>query len=117
MQMRKLITLPGSDRRWRSWFGLVLSLPWLGLGAVHAATPLNGAWREVRANDTAQVVLAEYRAGQLKSFDPSLLQRFPRSTAGSWVVIASPPPWDNGERVLTIYPPPLSTATVFANSE
>ena len=115
--MRKLITLPGSDRRWRSWFGLVLSLPWLGLGAVHAATPLNGAWREVRANDTAQVVLAEYRAGQLKSFDPSLLQRFPRSTAGSWVVIASPPPWDNGERVLTIYPPPLSTATVFANGE
>ncbi|SHM07387.1 diguanylate cyclase [Rhodanobacter sp. OK091] len=113
--MRKLITLPGSDRRWRSWPGLVLSLLWLGLGAAHAATPLNGAWREVRTNDTAQVVLAEYRAGQLKSFDPSLLQRFPRSTAGSWVVIASQPPWDNGERVLTIYPPPLSTATVFAN--
>jgi len=115
--MRKLITLPGPDRRWRSLSGLVLSLLWLGLGAAHAATPLNGAWREVRANDTAQVVLAEYRAGQLKSFDPSLLQRFPRSTAGSWVVIASQPPWDNGERVLTIYPPPLSTATVFANGE
>jgi len=115
--MRKLITLPGPDRRWRSLSGLVLSLLWLGLGAAHAATPLNGAWREVRANDTAQVVLAEYRAGQLKSFDPSLLQRFPRSTAGSWVVIASQPPWDNGERVLTIYPPPLSTATVFASGE
>lgn len=115
--MRKLITLPGSDRRWRSWSGLVLGLLWLGLGAAHAATPLNGAWREVRTDDTAQVVLAEYRAGQLKSFDPSLLQRFPRSTAGSWVVIASQPPWDNGERVLTIYPPPLSTATVFANGE
>jgi len=115
--MRKLITLPGPDRRWRSWSGLVLSLLWLGLGAAHAATPLNGAWREVRTNDTAQVVLVEYRAGQLKSFDPSLLQRFPRSTAGSWVVIASQPPWDNGERVLTIYPPPLSTATVFANGE
>jgi diguanylate cyclase (GGDEF)-like protein len=117
MQMRKLITLPGSDRHWRSWSGLVLGLLWLCLGAAHAATPLNGAWREVRANDTAQVVLAEYRAGQLKSFDPSLLQRFPRSTAGSWVVIASQPPWDNSERVLTIYPPPLSTATVFANGE
>jgi diguanylate cyclase (GGDEF) domain len=117
MQMRKLITLPGTDRRWRSWSGLVLSLLWLGLGVAHAAIPLNGAWREVRANDTAQVVLAEYHAGQLKSFDPSLLQRFPRSTAGSWVVIASQPPWDNGERVLTIYPPPLSTATVFANGE
>jgi diguanylate cyclase (GGDEF)-like protein len=115
--MRKLITLPGSDRRWRSWPCLVLSLLWLGLGAAHAATPLNGAWREVRANDTVQVVLADYRAGRLKSFDPSLLQRFPRSTAGSWVVIASQPPWDNGERVLTIYPPPLSTATVFANGE
>ena len=113
--MRKLITLPGSDRRWRSWSWLVLGILWLGLGVAHAATPLNGAWREVRANDTAQVVLAEYRAGQLKSFDPSLLQRFPRSTAGSWVVIAPQPPWDNGERVLTIYPPPLSTATVFAN--
>jgi diguanylate cyclase (GGDEF)-like protein len=113
--MRKLITLPRSDRRWRSWPWLVLSILWLGLGAAHAATPLNGAWREVRANDSAQVVLAEYRAGQLKSFDPSLLQRFPRSTAGNWVVIAPQPPWDNGERVLTIYPPPLSTATVFAN--
>jgi diguanylate cyclase (GGDEF)-like protein len=122
MQMRKLITLSGSDRRWRSWSGVVLGLLWLGQlwlgpGAAHAATPLNGARREVRANDTAQVVLAEYRAGQLKSFDPSLLQRFPRSPAGSWVVIASQPPWDNGERVLTIYPSPLSTATVFANGE
>ena len=113
--MKRLITLPGSDRHWRSWFGLALSLLWLG--AAHANTPLNGAWREVRASDTERVVLDEYRAGLLKSFDPSLLQRFPRSTIGSWVVIAPQPPWDNSERVLTIYPPPLSTVTVFAKGE
>ncbi|GGY22893.1 hypothetical protein GCM10008098_15340 [Rhodanobacter panaciterrae] len=115
--MKRLIALPGPDRRRRSWLGIALGLLWLGMGVAHAAAPLNGAWREVRTNDTAQIVLSEYRAGLLKSFDPSLLQRFPRSDTGSWVVIAAQPPWDNSERVLTIYPPPLSTVTVFAQGE
>jgi diguanylate cyclase (GGDEF)-like protein len=96
----------------------VLGLLWLlGLGVSHAATPLNGAWREVRTDDTAQIVLDEYRAGLLKNFDPSLLQQFPRSNTGSWVVIAPQPPWNNDERVLTIYPPPMGTVTVLGAGE
>ena len=112
--MERLIAIPAPRRHGRLRLGFVLGLLWLGLGAAHAAAPLNGAWREIRAQDTAKIVLDEYRAGLLKSFDPSLLQRFPRSTAGSWIVIAPQPPWDNNERVLTIYPPPLSTVTVLA---
>ena len=100
--MERLIAIPAPRRHGRLRLGFVLGLLWLGLGAAHAAAPLNGAWREIRAQDTAKIVLDEYRAGLLKSFDPSLLQRFPRSTAGSWIVIAPQPPWDNNERVLTI---------------
>lgn len=115
--MERLIAVPKPRRHWRLWSGLVLGLLWLGSSVAHASAPLNGAWREIRANDTAQIVLNEYRAGLLKSFDPSLLQRFPHSTIGSWIVIAPQPPWDNTERVLTLYPPPLSTVTVFAQGE
>jgi diguanylate cyclase (GGDEF)-like protein len=89
----------------------VLGLVWFGVA--HASFPLNGAWREVRANDTPQAVLDEYAAGHLKSFDPSMLQRFPRSTTGSWVVIVPQPPWDNNERILTIYPPVLGNVNVY----
>lgn len=111
--MERLITIPGRARLGRPWPGLVFGLLWLlGLGVSHAATPLNGGWREVHAGDTAQIVLNEYRAGLLKNFDPSLLQQFPRSSTGSWVVIAPQPPWNNDERVLTIYPPPMGTVTV-----
>lgn len=116
--MERLITLPGRGRDWRPWprllFGL-LSL--LGLSVSYAATPLNGAWREARIGDTSQMVLDEYRAGQLKSFDPSLLQQFPRRAIGSWVVIAPQPPWDNDERVLTIYPPPLGVISIHGQGE
>ena len=113
--MERLFTVPTSGRRWRPWFGFVLSLLWLGV-AQASASPLNGAWREVRANDTPQIVLDNYRAGQLKSFDPSMLQRFPRQALGSWVVIAPQPPWDDRERVLTIYPPPLGRVTAYGPS-
>src|SRR3546814_3765415 len=82
----------------------VLVWLWLGLGAAHASTPLNGAWRNVRTGDTPQIVLDEYHAGLLKSFDPALLQRFPRNDDGSWVVLMPQPPWNNTPRVLTIYP-------------
>ncbi|HEY0199927.1 MAG TPA: hypothetical protein VGC19_15550 [Rhodanobacter sp.] len=84
----------------------MLGLLWLG--AAHASFPLNDAWREVRAGDTPQSGLDEYNAGQLKSFDPSMLQRFPRSASGSWAVITPQPPWDHGARILTIYPPALA---------
>ena len=95
----------------------MLGLLWLGLGVAHAATPLNGAWREARTGDTPQTVLDEYRAGLLKSFDPSLLQRFPQNSTGSWVVITPQPPWDNTPRVLTIYPPTLGAVTAFGDNQ
>lgn len=105
------ITMTDRGRHARPWVGFVLGL--LCWGAVQAATPLDGAWRDVAPGDTPQAVMHDYRAGLLKPFDPSVLRRFPDGAAGSWVVIAPQPPWDNGERVLTIYPPPLGTVTVF----
>lgn len=113
--MERLVTIRISGRCRRLWIGLVLGLLWLGLA--HAATPLNGAWREVSAGDTPQTVLNEYHNGLLQSFNPSLLERFPHGTKGSWVVIAPQPPWDNRERVLTIYPPPLGTVTVYGHDQ
>ncbi|GAA0888338.1 sensor domain-containing diguanylate cyclase [Rhodanobacter soli] len=95
----------------------MLGLLWLGLGVAHATTPLNGAWREARTGDTPQTVLDEYRAGLLKSFDPSLLQRFPQNGTGSWVVITPQPPWDNTPRVLTIYPPTLGAVIAFGDNQ
>ncbi|WP_343124516.1 diguanylate cyclase [Rhodanobacter sp. C01] len=95
----------------------MLCLFWLWLGSAHAATPLNGAWREVHAGDTPQTVLDEYHNGLLQSFNPSLLERFPHGAKGSWVVIAPQPPWDDSARMLTIYPPPLSNVTVYAHDQ
>jgi diguanylate cyclase (GGDEF)-like protein len=115
--LERLVTTPTSIRSRRSWCGFVLGLLWLGLGVAHAATPLNGAWREARSGDTPQTVLDEYRAGLLKSFDPSLLQRFPQNGTGSWVVITPQPPWDNTPRVLTIYPPTLGAVTAFGDNQ
>ncbi|MFC5437787.1 diguanylate cyclase [Rhodanobacter umsongensis] len=111
--MERLITMPARGRRRRPRLGPVLGLlGLLGMAVCQAATPLNGGWREVRAGDTAQVVLDDSRAGLLRNFDPSLLQRFPLGGGGSWVVIMPQPPWSNQERVLTIYPPPLGTVSV-----
>lgn len=111
--MEQRITLPRRDRFWRSGCGFAFGLLLLCFGAAHASgMALNGAWGEVRPGDTPQSVLEAYRAGHLKSFDPSMLQQFPRSELGSWVVIAAQPPWDDEERVLTIYPPPLGAISV-----
>ena len=88
------------------------------LGAVHAGgLPLNGAWQEVSPGDTPQGVLEAYRAGRLKSFDPSRLEQFPRNRLGSWVVIAAQPPWDDEERVLTVYPAPMGAISVIDGSQ
>jgi len=101
-------------RRWRRGCGHVLGLLLLCFGVAHAAgMPLNGAWREASPGDTPQGVLDAYRAGRLKSFDPSMLHRFPHNGLGSWVVIAAQPPWNNEERVLTIYPAPMGAVSVF----
>lgn len=111
--MDKRITWPVSERRWRRGCGFVLGLLMLWFGVARASgMPLNGAWREVRPGDTPHSVLEEYRSGELKTFDPSMLQQFPRSNLGSWIVIAAQPPWNNEKRVLTIAPSPLDTITV-----
>jgi diguanylate cyclase (GGDEF)-like protein len=109
--MQMLITMPLSWRRWRSRAGFVVAVLWLA--AAHAASPLNGAWREVRAHDTPQAVLAEQHAGRLKSFNPSRLQRFSSNPLGSWVVLSPEPPWNNEERALTIYPAPLGAVSLY----
>ncbi|MGY3040645.1 diguanylate cyclase (GGDEF)-like protein [Rhodanobacter sp. TND4EL1] len=112
--MERLLALLASRRPRLAWRASLLCLLWLGLGVVHAAMPVNGAWRQVRTGDTPAKVMADYRQGGFQSFDPSLLQRFPQDSEGSWVVIAPQPPWDNTARVLTIYPPTLASVTVFA---
>ena len=78
----------------------------------HAAT-LTGAAREVRPGDTPQAVLDEFRRGELDGFSPSQLQRFSREGMGTWVVLQPQPPFINEERVLSVYPPPLTPVTVF----
>lgn len=112
--MERLLTSLTPRRRWLAWRSCLLLLFYLGMGATHAATPLNGAWREVRDTDTPAKVLNEYRAGLLRSFDPSLLQRFPRDGSGSWIVIAPQAAWHNAPQILTIYPPTFTNVTVFA---
>lgn len=114
--MDRLATQSTNRRRRRAWAGLVLVLCWLGWSCAQATNhPLNGGWREVRPDDTAKVVLADYHAGLLKTFDPSILERFPGGDAGSWIVLAPQPPWDNTERVLTVYPAPMGTITVYSD--
>lgn len=94
------------------WLGcLMLSL--LSIGIVRAATPLDGAWRTVHAGDTPQQVLQDFHDGTLTRFDPAMLQQFPRSNLGSWVVLAPQPPWIDEERVLAIYPPPAGVISVY----
>ncbi|MBB6245770.1 diguanylate cyclase (GGDEF)-like protein [Rhodanobacter sp. A1T4] len=113
--MERWITLTASGRYQRLWAGFVLCLVWMG--SVHASAQLNGAWRPALSTDTPQTVMQEYLDGQLKGFDPSILQRFQVSALGSWVVIVPKPPWDNNERVLTIYPPPFDTVTVYEQDQ
>lgn len=81
--------------------------------AAYADTALIGASREVHAGDTPQIVLEAFRRGELQSFDPKLLQRVPTRGLGTWVVLQPQPPLVNEERVFTIYPPPLSSVTLF----
>lgn len=82
-------------------------------GEAFAASPLGGAWRDVRAGDTPQKILAEYRGGELQRFDPNLLFRLPKGPLGTWVVLSPGAPWVQEERVLSIYPPPLGTVTLY----
>lgn len=113
--MGRLITLSAARRRWRQLAACALGLVWLG--AAWASAPLDGSWRPAAAGDTPQSVMEDYRNGQLREFDPGTLQRFLPARSGSWVVIDPRPPWDNSERVLTVFPAPLGAVTVYASSE
>ncbi|MEO7051845.1 MAG: diguanylate cyclase [Rhodanobacter sp.] len=116
--MEQQSTSSSLHQRLRRGCGVVLGLLMLWLGAAHASgLPLNGAWQEVSPGDTPQSVLEAYRSSRLKSFDPSRLEQFPRSRLGSWVVIAAQPPWDNEERVLTVYPAPMGAISVIDDGQ
>jgi diguanylate cyclase (GGDEF)-like protein len=102
-----------SERRW-----LVAALPLIWLlwfSLLHASTgsPLRGAWREVTRGDTPTQILGAFRHGALKSFNPSMLQLFPRDALGSWVVLQPEPIHTDEERVLSIYPAPMGSITLF----
>ncbi|HET6432408.1 diguanylate cyclase [Dyella sp.] len=106
---------PGSGHRQRNRLMAralcLLMLLWIG--TVHAAMPMSGAWRDVRDGDTPAQVLAEYRQNALQRFDPDLLRRFPHGPLGTWIVLAPQPPWVEEARVLSVYPPPVGTVTLY----
>lgn len=98
------------------WLWLIVVLSMLGSSNACASLVLTGTWREARAQDTPHLVLQDYAAGRLKSFDPARLQQFPASPQGIWIVLVPQPPWDNRERVLTIDPPPWRVITTYTKS-
>lgn len=104
----------GVDRR---WLLAALALIWLlGFSLALAGaknTPLRGSWREVARSDTPASILAAFRAGALQTFNPDLLHRFPHDTLGSWVVLQPEAADVDEERVLSIYPAPLGTVTLY----
>ncbi len=98
------------------WSWLIVVFGLLGTGNVCASSALGGSWREAKAQDTPALMLQDYAAGGMKSFDPERLQQFPPSSEGIWIVLAARPPWDNRERVLTIDPPPWRVVTAYSRS-
>lgn len=92
---------------------LVICLLWLSLVLADTHTPLRGAWREAARGDTPASVMAAFRQGAFKVFNPALLKRFPRDALGSWVVLQ--PAADNAgeEHVLSIYPAPTGSITLY----
>ncbi|RUL78419.1 diguanylate cyclase [Dyella choica] len=57
--------------------------------------------------------MAAFRQGSLKTFDPVLLQRFPRNAMGNWVVLQPQTTGLDGENVVSIYPAPLGSVTIY----
>jgi diguanylate cyclase (GGDEF)-like protein len=102
--------------RERRWLLAALPLIWLlWISLVHASTgaKLHGAWREAARGDTPAEILNAFKHGVLTSFNPSMLQRFPSDALGSWVVLQPEPPDDGEDRVLSIYPAPLGSITLY----
>jgi diguanylate cyclase (GGDEF)-like protein len=102
-----------NERRWLLAALPLLWLLWFSLGHASTGAPLRAAWREVTRGDTPTQILNAFRHGALKSFNPSLLQLIPREAMGSWVVLQPEPPSSNEERVLSIYPAPMGSITLF----
>lgn len=113
--MEQLATISTPWRYWRHCVMLLLGC--LCVVVARAASPLHGAWRVAQPGDTPYSVMRNFQSELLNRFDPAALQRFPQSPLGVWVVIAPQPPWDNSERVLTIYPPPLTQVQVYAQGQ
>ncbi|HUB90059.1 MAG TPA: diguanylate cyclase, partial [Dyella sp.] len=90
---------------WLLWFSQVTA----GAKQMH----LYGAWHEATQGDTPAAIMAAFRQGALRPFDPALLQRFPRSGRGSWVVLQPETNGPGGKRVLSIYPAPLGSITLY----
>lgn len=105
---------PIPARKWLLAASLSICLLWLSLvlASTHN-TPLRGAWREVARGDTPASVMAAFRQGALKVFNPELLVRFPRDTLGSWVVLQPVANEADEEHVLSIYPAPLGSVTLY----
>ena len=100
----------------RKWLMAALPLCWLlWFSLLHASTgnALRGAWREVTRGDTPTQILGAFKHGALKSFNPTMLQLFPRDALGSWVVLQPEPSNTDEERVLSIYPAPMGSITLF----
>ena len=100
----------------RRWVIAILPLIWLlWFSLLHASTGarLRGAWREVTRGDTTAQILDAFKHGALKPFNPSMLQMFPRDALGSWVVLQPEPSETNEARVLSIYPAPMGSITLF----
>jgi diguanylate cyclase (GGDEF)-like protein len=102
-----------SERRWLIAILPLVWLLWFSLLHASAGSPLRGAWREVVRGDTPAQILGAFQHNTLKSFNPSMLQLFPRDALGSWVVLQPEPPRTGEERVLSIYPAPMGSITLF----
>lgn len=85
-------------------------------GIVCAADPLRGGSRPAQVGDTPQQIVREFSTGQLSTFDPASPTQFVASSRGAWIVLAPQPPYDNRDRVLSIYPPPWGTITPYSAS-
>ena len=83
------------------------------LAGTASADTLAGNWREARPDDIPAEVLREAESRPLAAFDPARMQVFPNSSAGTWVILRTLPPWTSGNRVLSIRTPGLGAVTLY----
>lgn len=103
-------------RRWLLAALPLIWLIWLSLAHASPGAQLRGAWREVSRGDTPTQVVSAFSHGLLQTFNPAMLQRFPRDSMGSWVVLQPQPVNGDDERVLSIYPAPMGSITLYGKN-